>query len=155
VNLVVNDTIMWEQSAAYLLDTHPAVSASLWTAAQIVAAIREGRRPDGSLIGPPMPIMVYRGISDNDVMAMVDYLRAVPPVRHLGAEHSKYPFALEPDGEPVDHVSGPPDDPVARGASIAGPLAHCMDCHTPPLTVVQRDRTRTGMGRWPFKDPGG
>ena len=27
VNLVVNDTIMWEQSAAYLLDTHPVVSA--------------------------------------------------------------------------------------------------------------------------------
>jgi len=32
-----------------------------WTASQIATAIREGRRPDGSIIGPPMPIG-YGGI---------------------------------------------------------------------------------------------
>ena len=34
-----------------------------WTDAGIVAAIRQGHRPDGSLIGPPMPVESYRGIA--------------------------------------------------------------------------------------------
>ena len=49
-----------------------------WTDAQIATAIREGRRPDGSIIGPPMPIALYRGLSDRDLTAMVVYLRTVP-----------------------------------------------------------------------------
>ena len=36
-----------------------------WTDAQIAVAIREGKRPDGSIIGPPMPIELYQGISEH------------------------------------------------------------------------------------------
>lgn len=32
-------------------------------------------------IGPPMPIGMYRGMSDRDVKAIVAYLRTVKPVR--------------------------------------------------------------------------
>jgi tetratricopeptide (TPR) repeat protein len=32
-----------------------------WSDAEIAAAIRDGRRPEGTLIGPPMPIELYRG----------------------------------------------------------------------------------------------
>ena len=67
-----------------------------WTDAQIGIAIREGRRPDGSLIGPPMPVDFYRGISDADLAAMVAYLRSVPPVRNAVTERSSYPFPLQP-----------------------------------------------------------
>ena len=35
-----------------------------WSDTQLVKAIREGIRPNGSLIGPPMPIDQYRGLSD-------------------------------------------------------------------------------------------
>src|SRR5262249_15872167 len=42
-----------------------------WTDAQIVAAIREGKRPDGTIIGPPMPIALYRAMADDDVNAIV------------------------------------------------------------------------------------
>src|SRR5215510_12198324 len=48
-----------------------------WTDEQIIAAIREGKRPDGTIIGPPMPIVLYRGISDDDARAIVAYLRKV------------------------------------------------------------------------------
>jgi mono/diheme cytochrome c family protein len=51
-----------------------------WTDAQIIDAIRNGKRPDGSIIGPPMPIAFYRGMSDTDVKAIVASLRQVPPV---------------------------------------------------------------------------
>jgi len=126
-----------------------------WKDLDIAAAIREGRRPDGSIIGPPMPVTLYRGLSDRDLTAMVRYLRSIPPVRNAVDGHSNYPFSLTSYGPPVEHVSDPSDNPVARGAYIAGPLAHCIDCHTPPTGVVERDWSRTGAGGVPFVRPWG
>jgi len=134
----------------------PDTGIGRWSDAEIAAAIRDGRRPDGTLIGPVMPIAFYRGLSDHDLMAMVAYLRAVPPVQHAVTERSTYPFPLTPYGPPVAGVPDPPeDDPVARGAYLAGPLAHCMDCHTPPLPGERRDWSRIGAGGVPFEVPGG
>ena len=45
----------------------PETGIGRWSDEEIIAAIREGRRPDGSIIGPPMPIGLYRGMSDRDV----------------------------------------------------------------------------------------
>ena len=133
----------------------PETGIGRWTDAQIATAIREGRRPDGSIIGPPMPIALYRGLSDRDLTAIVTYLRTVPPKRNAVIQRSTYPFPVEPYGPSIDHVADPADDSIARGAYIAGPLAHCMECHTPVLTVVQRDWTRTGAGGMPFEGPWG
>jgi mono/diheme cytochrome c family protein len=134
----------------------PDTGIGRWSDAEIAAAIRDGRRPDGTLIGPVMPIALYRGLSDHDLMAMVAYLRAVPPVQHAVTERSTYPFPLTPYGPPVAGVTDPPeDDPVARGAYLAGPLAHCVDCHTPPLPGERRDWSRIGAGGVPFEVPGG
>jgi len=134
----------------------PETGIGRWSDADIAAAIRDGRRPDGTLIGPPMPLGVYRGLSDHDPVAVVAYLRAVPPVRHALTERSTYPFALTPLGPPVVGVPDPPEeDPVARGAYLAGPVAHCMDCHTPPLPGERRDWSRIGAGGVPFEGPWG
>ena len=38
---------------------------------KIIDAIRNGKRPDGSIIGPPMPIMFYRGLADDDLKAVI------------------------------------------------------------------------------------
>jgi hypothetical protein len=40
-----------------------------WSVGQIVYAVRNGFRPDGTIIGPPMPIQSYRHLSDRDAMA--------------------------------------------------------------------------------------
>jgi mono/diheme cytochrome c family protein len=109
-----------------------------WTDQQIADAIRNGHRPDGSLIGPPMPVESYRGISDRDLAALVAWLRTIPPVRHV-AEQSRYPFALTPAGPPVTSVPEPAEDPVARGRYIAVNLAHCMDCHSAQLAEGRAD----------------
>lgn len=42
-----------------------------WSDAELIRAIREGIRPDGSVIGPPMPMGLYRGLSDDDVASIV------------------------------------------------------------------------------------
>jgi mono/diheme cytochrome c family protein len=124
----------------------PETGIGRWTDAQIATAIREGRRPDGSLIGPPMPIVVYRQISDADVAAMVAYLRTVPPVRNV-VEKSVYQIPLPATwGPPVANVPPPEDSPVARGAYLAGPIAHCTVCHTPATPTGGFDWSRTGAG---------
>jgi cytochrome c553 len=53
-----------------------------WTEAEIVVALRDGKRPDGSVIGPPMPIPVYRLMSDHDAKAIAAYLRSLKPVKN-------------------------------------------------------------------------
>ncbi|NRB36537.1 MAG: hypothetical protein HRU31_17765, partial [Rhodobacteraceae bacterium] len=56
----------------------PASRIAGWSDEELGRAIREGLRPDGSLIGPPMPYAMYRGLSDRDVQAIVAFLRTVP-----------------------------------------------------------------------------
>ncbi|MBT3398891.1 MAG: cytochrome c [Rhodospirillaceae bacterium] len=128
-----------------------------WSDAQIIASIREGKRPDGSTIGPPMPIGMYRGLSDWDAQAIVAYLRTVKPVRNVVAK-SKYEFPLPPAyGPPVGSVPNVPrDDRVAYGAYLAGPAGHCMECHTPFAKPGMRDfENKLGAGGAEFHGPWG
>ncbi|MGB1388885.1 MAG: c-type cytochrome, partial [Paracoccaceae bacterium] len=60
----------------------PGGRVASWSDAELARAIREGIRPDGSLIGPPMPYAMYRGLSDRDLSAIVAYLRTVPAVEN-------------------------------------------------------------------------
>jgi mono/diheme cytochrome c family protein len=110
----------------------PETGIGNWTDRQITTAIREGRRPDGSLIGPAMPSRSYRNLADEDVSAIVAYLRTVPPVYNPISVKSHYDEPLPASwGPPVGRVAAPPkEDKVAYGAYLAGPLARCMDCHT-------------------------
>ena len=127
-----------------------------WTDAQIVIAIREGRRPDGSIIGPPMPIGLYRGLADRDVEAIVAYLRTVKAVRNTVAE-PVYRIPLPPSyGPPVGRVPEPSrDDKVAYGAYLAGPLGHCIECHTPFVAGHPDFENQLGAGGFPFFGPWG
>ena len=73
-----------------------------------ILQIREGKRPDGSIIGPPMPFGFYRLMSDTDVKAIVAYLREAKPVKNPVAK-SQYKLPLPPSyGPPVTSV---PDVP--------------------------------------------
>ena len=126
-----------------------------WTDAGIAAAIRDGHRPDGSLIGPPMPVESYRGIADRDLAALVAWLRTVPPVRNAVAERSAYPFPLTPHGGPVTAVPPPEDTPVGRGRYIAVNLAHCMDCHSAQLSEGRADPNGRGARGLVLEGPWG
>ncbi len=67
---------------AFAKNITPASRIKDWTDEELARAIREGIRPDGSLIGPPMPFEFYRHLSDTDVTAIVAYLRSVPAVEN-------------------------------------------------------------------------
>ncbi len=103
-----------------------------WTDEQLIKAIREGIRPDGTVIGPPMPVARYRDLSDRDVQSLVAYIRSVAPVRNE-VPKSIYHVPLPPSyGPPVASIPEPPKaDILAYGAYLAGPVAHCTECHSP------------------------
>ncbi len=128
-----------------------------WSDAQIITAIREGKRPDGSIIGPPMPIGLYRGMSDNDVKAVVAYLHSVKPSDNA-PQRSIYRIPLPPGyGPPVGQVAEVPrSDKVAYGRYLAGPAGHCIECHTPPgANGVPQLETKLGAGGMAFHGPWG
>ncbi|MCF8468576.1 MAG: cytochrome c [Sneathiella sp.] len=127
-----------------------------WTDEQIIAAIREGKRPDGTIIGPPMPIGLYRNMSDTDVKAIVAYLRQVKPV-HNKMEKSTYLIPLPPSyGPPVANVPDVPrDDIAAYGAYLAGPIGHCIECHSPLVNGQPDIEKQLGAGHQSFPGPWG
>jgi len=134
----------------------PETGIGKWSDAQLIRAIREGIRPDGSLIGPPMPIPFYRDMSDDDAKALVAFLRAQAPVKHV-VPRSEYRMKLPPAyGPPIkSKIAAPPrSDLVRYGAYLAGPLGHCTDCHTPWVQGVP-DMKRVGAGGNPLKGPWG
>lgn len=126
-----------------------------WTDAQIINAIRNGKRPDGTTLGPPMPSPFFRFMSDSDVEAIVAYLRTVKPIRHA-VEKSTYKVPLPAAyGPPVTHVPDvPKTDTVAYGRYLAVAVATCMDCHTPDVRG-RADMTRLGAGGNTYAVPTG
>ncbi len=68
------------EMTAWAANVTPGGRVADWSDAELGRAIREGVRPDGSLIGPPMPFMAYRGLGDDDLAAVVAFLRRLPAV---------------------------------------------------------------------------
>jgi mono/diheme cytochrome c family protein len=126
-----------------------------WTDEEIIRAIREGIRPDGRVLGPPMAFQLYRKISDNDIRAIVAYMRSVPAVENE-VPRTTFNVELPPNwGPPLGEVPDVPrDDVVAYGAYLIGPLGHCVECHT-PLVNGQFDYSRLGAGGNLFSKPFG
>ncbi|MDF1790966.1 MAG: c-type cytochrome [Thalassobaculaceae bacterium] len=153
---LVEDTELW---TVYAPNLTPDVETGLggWSDAEIIRATREGVRPDGTVIGPPMPIGLYRGMSDADAEALVAYLRSVPAVKSA-LPASVYRVPTPPSwGPPVGRVSAPdPADQVAYGGYLAGPVAHCMECHSTPGPSGAPDFVNElGAGGMVFKGPWG
>jgi len=50
-----------------------------WTEADLSRALREGKRPDGTVLNEFMPWKVLRGMTDAEIHAIWLYLKSVPP----------------------------------------------------------------------------
>ena len=103
-----------------------------WSEEQIVTALRYGTRPDGTVIGPPMPVDTYRGMSDRDLAAIAKYLHTMKPIRHA-VGRTQYKNPPEAHDPTITHIEGPPrQDRLAYGRYLAEPVGHCFGCHTVP-----------------------
>lgn len=108
-----------------------------WTDGEIARAIREGVSRDGEALFPIMPWFMYTAMADEDVGAVIAYLRAQPPVRSFRPERKLnfplnvltrlYPRPLDGPVPPVDR-----SDTVAYGQYLSR-IARCEFCHTPRI----------------------
>jgi mono/diheme cytochrome c family protein len=153
-NFVIEEPIFKAYAPNITPDTETGIGD--WTDEEIERAIREGIRRDGQVMGPPMAFPFYRDISDNDMRAIIGYLRSVPAVERV-VPRSTYTMELPPNwGPPVTQPipDVPRDDEVAYGRYLTHTLGHCTDCHT-PLVQGQHDFSRTGAGANLFHAPFG
>lgn len=106
-----------------------------YTDPEIARLLRFGVHPSGRAV---LPFMGFANLCDDDVVAVLSYLRSLPPVRHavppteltwLG--RFARAFLLEPTG-PTGRVPAhvEPGPTVAYGAYLATTVANCAGCHT-------------------------
>lgn len=100
----------------------------------IARAVREGIGHDGRALFPIMPYTAYRNLSDEDLAAVVAYVRSLQPVRKV-QPMSAVPFPvkhlIKSVPQPLEtSVPEPPNDPLSRGKYLVT-VAACSDCHTP------------------------
>lgn len=102
-----------------------------WSDDQIARAIREGIKHDGTTIFPIMPYSEYKTLSDEDLAAVVVYVRSLAPVRNpLPRSKVNFPvnYLVRSAPQPVtDAVAGPGPDPLARGRYM---VKLGCGCHT-------------------------
>ena len=141
---------------AWAVNITPGGRVADWSDQELARAIREGIRPDGSVIGPPMPIGLYRGISDDDLYSIVAFLRTVEPSDNK-TPFSTYNIPLPPAyGPPIETVAAvPAGATVEYGAYLAGPIAHCIECHTPMGEMGPKFDTHLAAGGFEFHGPWG
>jgi len=50
-----------------------------WSEADIIKAVKTGKRPDGRELAPAMPWHAYSALNDEDAKALAAYLKSLPP----------------------------------------------------------------------------
>src|SRR5437762_3190447 len=111
-----------------------------WTDEQIITAIRLGRRPNGERLLPVHPFPVFNGMAEEDLRAIVAFLRTTKPVsRQNQPKRITVPLfesvflpawlaAFSPRETPPTSA---PTTGVPRGEYLVKAVGHCGECHTP------------------------
>ena len=102
----------------------------------VARALRYGVGHDGRAL---LPFMEMQGLSDEDLVAVVSYLRSQPPVRNAVPMHHYNVLGKIVRATVLAKPVGPKSTPPTvspRGATLengrylAGSVAHCGGCHT-------------------------
>jgi mono/diheme cytochrome c family protein len=104
----------------------------------IFRMMRHGIRPNG-LASMPV-LMPFFNMADEDLVAIVSYLRSLPPVENEVPENDwtfmgKAVRAMAPTFKPIEHPNAPAVAPpmaptVERGEYLARYVTNCVGCHT-------------------------
>jgi hypothetical protein len=106
-----------------------------WSDDAIARAVREGISADGRVLFPIMPYEAFRHLSDEDLSAVIVYIRSLEPARST-LPKTKLPLTLSrliySLPQPVTSPVPPPDmsTPAKRGEYLTR-ISFCMGCHTP------------------------
>jgi mono/diheme cytochrome c family protein len=132
----------------------PDTGIGKWSNDDIKKVLRTGVRPNGIQVAAVMPSSFYGIITENDMNAIVAYLRTVKPIK------SKVPDPIYKIAIPFHYFPGadkPQADfstPAKRGFYLAT-IGHCMECHTPFVNGRQDFAKSLGKGGREFPGPWG
>jgi mono/diheme cytochrome c family protein len=129
-----------------------------WTDQQIADAITKGVRRDGSRSLPVMPYGLYSGMAQDDLKALIAFLRPLKPVRQATPElQASVPMLrsvaaeawLKAFGQFFTSPATAPRRGIERGQYLTEHVAICGDCHTPrsSIGVPNRSMVMAGAGK--------
>ncbi|MBA3462522.1 MAG: c-type cytochrome [Deltaproteobacteria bacterium] len=101
-----------------------------WKVEDIMAAIREGVRPDGSKLYALMPYPNYHRMTDDEARAIATFVANLPEVDHAVAPNKDLKLPQIPMPKP-ENKPIPVDDKVKHGEYMVT-LMHCNNCHAKP-----------------------
>ena len=111
-----------------------------WSDREIHDSIVKGIRPDGERLLPVMPYEAYSGMVEEDLKALIAYLRTLKPVRKDNFPLKAWvpffrplwtPLWLKLFGRFSDSPANAPQRGVERGRYLVEHVSLCGDCHTP------------------------
>lgn len=126
------------------LTSDPETGIGRYTDAQIARMIRYSVRADGR--ASVQPLMPFDKLSDGDIVAILSFLRAQPPVRHVvpdnewtlvGKVVKSFAPAFKPRTGVAPYIASPEERPTReRGEYLARSAANCTGCHSPRATLT-------------------
>jgi mono/diheme cytochrome c family protein len=120
------------------LTPDPETGIGRYSDGQIARMMRYNVRPDGrGSIGPMMP---FHNMADNDMLAIISFLRSQPPVRHevplddwtlIGKVIRSVSSTFKPRQNVNPPSTAPEEQPTrGRGEYLARYVSDCVNCHT-------------------------
>lgn len=104
-----------------------------WTDGEIFRAITSGVSRDGSALFPVMPYLHYSQLDENDIHAVIAYLRTLEPVENeFPPSKPDFPINFLINTMPVkaEMKPKPPSSDVVNYGRYLITAAACTDCHT-------------------------
>lgn len=130
---------------------------SEWSDEEIEQAIRYGVRPDGSPLLPPMPYEAYANLSDEDMTAIIAYLRSLEPVEsdipdaEIAEDGTREDIRSVPDFDPEAEFPAPDfSEPLERGGYLVTTVSACVRCHGAVTEDGQLDPSGPLLGQVPL-----
>ena len=118
----------------------PETGIGTWSDGELVRVLREGLDPEGHQVFPIMEAEWWSGLSDEDTLALVAYMRSLSPVRN-GVPDNRLTFAakalfalgvLKAQPAITEPVGAPPrGETVEYGEYLVYHASTCVGCHTP------------------------
>lgn len=145
----------------YSKNITPAAIGS-WTDGELLRAVTQGVSKDGSPLFPLMPYPHYGAMSEDDVHAVLAYIRTLKAIEGPAPQRQlNFPlnFIVRTIPGPNTYGKRPsPDDKVAYGKYMTD-AALCADCHTPsaqgaPMPGMEFGGSVEGADNWEFIETG-